>query len=310
MKKAISLLVGAVVAQGFAANAMAEGPIDGKIYGKINTAIVVEDNGITEDSKIVNNASRLGFKGESELDGGLKAVYKLEYEIAPDEKAADEANHQIFKQRDAYVGLKGGFGTVLAGSHDTPLKKAQGKVDQFNDLPLGDLKNLSTGMENREQDILVYASPSFEGISVMAAHVMPDNAGNDAFSVSASYQNDMLFAAIAIDEEIDGTDTSAVRVAAQAKMDMMTFGAVIDSYDNGTTSKDGVMVSGAYTMDKITLKAQYGQSDIAADGTEQLALGADYKLGKMTKAYGAIITLEDDMGKDMSAYMLGLEHKF
>ena len=38
MKKAITLLVGAIVAQGFAANAMAEGPIDGKIYGKINTA--------------------------------------------------------------------------------------------------------------------------------------------------------------------------------------------------------------------------------------------------------------------------------
>ena len=31
------------------------------------------------------------------------------------------------------VGLKGAFGKVFMGMHDTPTKKAQGKVDLFND---------------------------------------------------------------------------------------------------------------------------------------------------------------------------------
>ena len=55
-------------------------------------------------------------------------------------------------------GIKGSFGTVWAGKHDTPTKLAQGKIDLFNDLE-GDIKNTFEG-ENRVSNIVAYSSPS------------------------------------------------------------------------------------------------------------------------------------------------------
>ncbi len=311
MKKMITLLVSAVVAQGFATSAMAKGPIDGKVYGKINTAIVIMDDGTTNDTYLTNNASRLGFKGKTELNNNLTAIYKLEYEIAPDEKAADASGSGIFKQRNAYVGLSHKtLGTVFAGSNDTPTKLAQGKIDQFNDLPIGDIKNLSKKLEVRANDVVVYVSPKFSDVTVTAASVLPEGAGTNALSISAVYKKDAVYVAVAMDDAVQGDNTSALRIAGQYKMGNVKLGAIVDSYDNGTDSTDGVIFSVAYKMDAITLKGQFGQSDISAEGREQLALGADYKLGKQTKLFAAYITLEDDAGTDDSALMAGMEHKF
>ena len=202
MKKAITLLVGAVVAQGFAANAMAEGPIDGKVYGKLNTAVIMEDDSTTEDVSLGNYSSRLGFKGKTELSDGLYAVYKLEYGVDPDEKAEDEGNHQIFKQRNSYVGLSHkSYGTIIAGTHDTPLKKVQGNIDMFDRLPNGDFKNVIVGQE-RINDLVHYTSPKMAGFSVKAAtQVQEAGDPDDASSVSVTYDKGAIFAGIGIDQE-------------------------------------------------------------------------------------------------------------
>jgi len=57
------------VAQGFAVNAMANGPIDGTVYGKINTAIIMEDpKAGGGDTYLSNWSSRLGFKGKTKFN--------------------------------------------------------------------------------------------------------------------------------------------------------------------------------------------------------------------------------------------------
>jgi predicted porin len=309
MKKSLSLIVSAAVAQAITGNAMAEGPIDGKVYGKINTAIVMEDNAGAEDTYMVNNASRLGFKGKTDLENGLSAVYQLEYEIAPDESAADDGGSGIFKQRNAFVGLAHEkFGTVLAGSHDTPLKLAQGKVDMFNDLKHGDMKDLFHG-EIRGNDVLAYASPSFSGVSLMAAQVVGEG-GGDANSISLTFKNDALYASVAMDKDIEGTGTETTRVAAQYKIADATIGALMNSHDDGTTSKDGYLVSASYKMDAFTLKGQFGSGDEKSAGREMSAFGVDYKLGKQTKVYIYTVSQKDDGTRDISATGAGMEHKF
>ncbi|MFQ5468666.1 MAG: porin [Gammaproteobacteria bacterium] len=310
MKKLSSCIIFAGLTVPMASTAMAEGPIDGTIYGKINTAIISHDNGATDEVRMVNNASRLGIKGKTDLDDAMSVVYKLEYEIAPDESAADKGGSGIFKQRNAYVGLGTSVGTFLAGRHDTPLKSAQGKIDLFNDLQVGDIKNIVNG-EERISNIFIYRSPEFNNLQVEAATQFEDDpAKDDGTSVSLKYNRDNLYVAAAVDSKVDGMDV--VRLAGQYKLDALTVGAILNQSEasSGGSAENGFIVSGSYKVDSLTLKAQVASSDEKAKGGQQVALGVDKKLGKKTKAFVYFAQVEDDVNAKKSASGVGLEHKF
>ena len=100
-------------------------------------------------------------KGKHKLENGLSAFYKLEYEVSMD--GTDEE----FSHRNIYAGLAGGFGAVQAGRFDTPVKKAQGKIDLFNDLDLGDIKNVTDVVydaDDRANNAFQYTSPTIADI--------------------------------------------------------------------------------------------------------------------------------------------------
>ncbi len=305
MKKMIPMLVSAAVAMPMVA--MADGPT---VYGKINAAIVSDDNGSSEDVYVADNASRLGVKGAVDLDGGLKAVYQLEYGTDPSETKGVES----FTRRNSFVGVQGGFGTILTGSHDTPLKMAQGKVDLFNDLVGADITNVVNG-EIRGNDVVAYLSPDFSGLKVIVAATAPVK--NDpvlsegGYSASVSYGQDNLFVALAMDSEIAGWDQT--RVAATYTMGGLQLGALYNQSelsDGSTDSESGMVLSAGYTMDKLTYKLQLAQSDEQSEGEEQIALGVDYKLGDKTKAYVYYSGIEDDANNERTVYGLGLDHSF
>lgn len=313
MKKRISLLVGAAVAQGFAVNAMASGPIDGTVYGKINTAIIMEDKKSGADDTYLSNwSSRLGFKGKTKLDGGLYAIYKLEYGVAPDEKAENADDGQIFRQRNSYVGLKGSFGKVLAGTHDTPLKKTAGKIDMFDRLPQGDIKYIIVGQE-RINDLIHYTSPKMAGVTVKAATQLQENGdGDNGTSFAATYEEGAIFAGIGVDSDVVGYD--ATRLTFQYKGKGFTAGAIYsmsEKTEANADSKDGFIISGSYKIDAINLKAQYGAGDGKKEDAELLALGADYKLGDKTKLYGYVSNYEYyATDSKVTTFGMGLEHNF
>jgi predicted porin len=62
---------------------------------------------------------RLGFRGVEDLGGGLKARFQVETSLT-----AGNAGANTFGSRPTFVGLEGGFGTILLGRQDTPLLKA------------------------------------------------------------------------------------------------------------------------------------------------------------------------------------------
>lgn len=313
MKKRISLLVGAAVAQGFAVNAMANGPIDGTVYGKINTAIIMEDKKSGADDTYLSNwSSRLGFKGKTKLDGGLYAIYKLEYGVAPDEKAENADDGQIFRQRNSYVGLKGNFGKVLAGTHDTPFKKTAGKIDMFDRLPQGDIKYIIVGQE-RINDLIHYTSPKMAGVTVKAATQLQENGdGDNGTSFAATYEKGAIFAGIGVDSDVVGYD--ATRLTFQYKGKGFTAGAIYsmsEKAEANADSKNGFIVSGSYKIDAFNLKAQYGAGDGYKEDAELLALGADYKLGDKTKLYGYVSNYEYyATDSKVTTFGMGLEHNF
>lgn len=319
------LMLSAAIAStlGFASQGFAAGPIDGTIYGKVNVSVVNADNGATDTWQLNSNASRLGVKGKTEIADGLYAVYKAEFEMCVDD---GDCKGQTFTQRNIMGGIKGSFGTLWAGKHDSPTKLAQNKIDLFNDLE-GDIKNTFEG-ENRVSNIVAYTSPKMNGFSTTVAMIpgegidvdgdgQDDTGLTDGISYSLNYSMDNLYIAVAGDQDVDNQDL--MRIVAQYKINDLKLGVMYQQNEDnlGTKDESGFFVSAAYKLDKkTTLKAQYGSIEDDADGDEEetLSLGADYKLAKGTKLYVFYTDNTDssvgEADKEDTAFGLGMEHKF
>jgi len=307
MNKILAIAIAsAFAAPAFAATANVD------IYGSINLSVENVDNGADSWNRMVtNNNSFFGFKGSEDLGGGLKAVWQLETNVNFDSNqsnAADAGN--LYGTRNTYIGLAGGFGTVLAGTHDTPYKMSTGPLDIFVGT-LGDYNgvfgaaagNPSALFDLRTGNTIAYVSPTFGGFDIKAAYVMgleaPEPAGQDAssaYSLSGTYKNGPLFATAAYEKHNSvgtaacnpgatclgsGTlDRDAWKIGAGYTIGDFKIGALYESIDGDTgtsVAHDSWGLNAAYSMGAITLKASYakaGEIDNAA-GNEVNNSGAD-----------------------------------
>jgi len=280
------------------------------VYGRADVSFQLSDEGAGNFTEIKSNASRIGLKGDYKINDELTVVYKAEFEVDID------GDGDVWKARNQYIGLKGGFGEVLLGKNDSILKQSQGKVDLFNDLN-GDIKVLWKG-ENRLQDTLTYKSPKFSGFQLGATYQAEEDAeGEDAFSVAAFYGDKKLkksnvFASVAMDSEVKGYDV--IRATVQGKFEDLTLGLMVQNQEKVETGAemDGIMVSAKYKVGaKTTLKGQYQLAD-HKDGDDRsgISAGVDYKLAKGTKLYAYYTSFDMDSGNDEDYLAAGIQYKF
>jgi len=323
-KTALSLAIAAVI-PAFAQAEKVEIELP-KFYGKVNVSVQATDEADTNISEVVSNASRLGVKGKIDLNHGLQGIYQAEYQFNADgdnsetldgETAGGEAveveGSETFSQRNTYIGLKGAFGTVKTGRFDTPLKKAQKKVDLFNDLE-GDIKSVITKSDNREANITQYSSPKLAGLTANVAHIASESEEvNDGTSASVTYSRDNIYAAVAYDTDVEKDGIDVTRLVAQYSIAGVQLGGLWERQEQEDLDNDKMawVTSVAYKLTSdIKLKAQYGESDIAKDEAKTYSLGVDYKLAKGAKAY-AFATDEEYGETDSNEYYgVGLEYKF
>ncbi|MEH6449183.1 MAG: porin [Oleispira sp.] len=284
-----------------------------KFYGKINVSVQNTQEGNASISEVVSNASRLGVKGKIDLKHGLQGIYKAEYQTAVDDGDNSKNNDegQTFSQRNIFAGIKGGFGKVIVGTFDTPLKKAQKKIDLFNDLE-GDIKSVITKSDNREANSVQYNTPKMAGLVATVAHIASeDETINDGTSSSLTYSRNKFYAAIAYDTDVEANGIDVTRVVGQYSIAGITLGGLWETQQQAGDNKDGWVYSAAYKLTSdVKLKAQYGESDIAKNDAKTYSLGVDYKLAKGAKVYAFATDEEfgDDTGNEY--YGIGLEYKF
>ena len=285
-------------------------------YGKANASFQSDDEGDGATTDVKSNASRLGVKGELPLDNGIKGIYKMEYQVNMDGEG------DTFSQRNIFAGLEGGFGQVIGGKFDTPLKIAQKKVDLFNDLE-GDIKSLITKSDNRESNNLQYTTPSYSGFQIAAAYISNkeaeifDDEGtlvdtrDNGTSVALAYDNNGVYLAYAYDMDVEANDWNVSRLVAQYNFGNLQVGGLYEEQEKADSSKqDGWMTSVAYKINNWTAKAQYGQSDIVKTDGETFSLGLDYKLSKAAKVF-TFYTDETAADNYARSYVgVGTEFKF
>jgi predicted porin len=327
MKKSLIALAvaGAFSAPAFAATENVD------VYGKLHVSVSIFDETVdssvgpdgiagtaddqrgTSDLQFSSNASRIGFKGAEDLGGGLSGIWQIESGVSLDEGTGSLAS------RNSFLGLKGGFGTVLLGNHDTPLKLVGRAVDLFGDTMADSRNVLGGGSDTRAKNTVAYISPSFSGLSIAAAYTNdPGNEGteipamkalgdtgdqdsNGAYNLNATYTNGPLFLGLAYGDGDyhENHDLGAQWRAAGG----YTFGnfKVVGQYDSlesdsGDTDYSAWMVGGAFTMGNIVLKANYMAGEVDCNGCAeptQWTIGADYNLSKRTSVYALYASTEE-----------------
>jgi predicted porin len=341
MKKSLIALAvaGAFAAPAFAATSNVD------IYGKLHVSAnyFQDQSDAFSDLGISSNASRIGFKGSEDLGGGLKAIWQAESSVNLDEGGGTWAS------RNSFIGLNGGWGTALLGQHDTPLKLVGRAVDLFGDT-MADSRNVMSGAGDvRAKNVVAYISPSFSGFGFAAAYstdpddAVPasDEADNDVWNVSATYNNGPLYLGGAYS---DGDAQTNLGLGAMWRVAAgFTFGnfKVVGQYDSSeaddntlASDRDAWMVGGSYTMGAMVFKANYMEAEV--DGCtaafacepEQWTVGMDYNLSKRTSVYalysdgqdvvmGGGAGLSDQVSpailtgeEDISVISLGVVHSF
>ena len=302
-KKFLSLAVAAAMAAPMAAQAQ-----DVTIYGLAHVAISsydVEagDNAGNDYWDIASHQSRLGIKGSEDLGNGLKAIFKIEWQVSMADDGANSAQvgatgEGAFRNmRNSYVGLAGDWGTVLLGRHDTPYKMSRIKLDLFGGQ-LGDYNNNGTGgaapggevafADVRSDNTIVYVSPNMNGFTLAAAAVNTGSAtttvaaatgtsANDlaeGVSVAAMYSNGPFFASVGYEDLSDnmmgavGTNNGQEKVSLGLGYTANNFhvGFVYEDQDINGANNDNerMMLNGSYTFGNNVVKAQWMELDAQA----------------------------------------------
>ena len=316
-KKILSAMICAAVVMPGTASAY---EIIGKkleIYGKAHISVDASNDdkaNKTSETSISSNSTRLGFKGKHEINDNLAVVYKIEQEILFDQGAG------TFASRNAYVGLKGGFGTVLAGKHDTPFKDVGGKWDMFGDTVadrraiLGAADGKGNKMNQRANNSIMYIGKFGKPVEFRAMYstdaMDASNGAIDAkdenmFSTSVVYKTKKLRVGVAYEDwdNLDGNgQVDGWRAAGTYDFGKLKAGLIYESLN----SNDSVLfdrnvwgINGAFKVAKnVTVKAQYLVADDHEDesnsGANMASIGIFNKLDKQTTIYAAYTRTDND----------------
>ncbi|MDP1930102.1 MAG: porin [Gammaproteobacteria bacterium] len=305
----------AVLASIYSISAQAQdSDITPTFYGRLNlTEVMNKPQKGDSNPDMVSNASRLGILGAIPLREGLELIYQAEYEVNPRHGKFDS---DLTAQRNSFIGLKGGLGSLLIGKHDTPTKLIQNRIDLFNDLN-GDIRTLVVA-ENRPNDTVHYTSPQFGGgftASFAAVFDGQDSLGDrlsKSTSSSLTYTQGSFYAGVGLDNNINSHDV--VRLVTQYRKGALQLGALYETSESSANNRgeqDGVFVSASYQIDKFLLKAQTGVSDQKRAGGKQHSVGVDYLINGDSRLFAFVtMTRADNNRVNNDQYGIGYEYRF
>lgn len=276
------------------------------IYGAVDVAFDVTDNGVVSTNQVSSQVTKLGFKGDEDLGDGLSAVWQIEQQIDIDNSTASATSKNYFASRNSFGALKSAsLGTVLLGYNDTPYKIATRNLDVFVDS-LADNRSLMGGgkaaqasasvHDARLGDIVVYLSPNINGFSAIAAYVAgaelaaaSADVKGSAWSLAGIYNAGPLYASLAY-QTISG---STAAVTSQA-----IFSAIGPNH-TATAWKLG----GGYTVDALQINAVYEKTsdDLGAGNSDAFGRTDWYLAAKYTIGNDAVKAAYTSAGQNATA---------
>lgn len=305
------------------------------VYGRLNVdmeSIKISNptGGASGDVvRMSSNSSRLGFRGNEDLGGDLKAIFQIESSVNPD------AGTGTLSGRDSFVGLMGNWGKLRLGFMDDVFKGMGEYTDRFKGTGLEDdgtiaaLGGGGAGFTRRQLNSLRYDTPEFGGFKGEIQYGLEDEAPVDAktsLTMAGHYKLDQLKVGVAYAQHKNfttiGKTDSAYRLG--AKYDFGAFdiagGYTHDKYElaSGDVSHDywtissGIKVGAAGVVSLKYGKAGDGKGSVANgtsspsgsdgarifkgpnSGAKLITIGYEHNLSKRTQLYTYYTKISND----------------
>ena len=232
---------------------------DVSISGQVKATLTDTDGGNTA----MGYDNSLTFKASEDLGNGMSAFATL---------ALD--NDAGVGSKDQLAGLKGSFGTIIAGSIETLTEGKVGSLFDMGGARSGIESSLFNATDGRNNTI-AYVSPTVNGFHVAIAGVV-DNNNDETFTsrdILVAYDNGPLSIKVS-DLDVDET--------------------------TGVALKEVTAIAASYTMGDAKVTVGRVEDDVANE--EDTMMRLDYKMGNNTISIG---TLDDDTAnKDVNVYKL------
>ena len=337
MKKSLVALaamsvIGAVSAQSSVTlYGLADAYIGSERLGTVATATAPGVNGITQT--VVNsggqNGSRWGLRVSEDLGGGLAAIAQFEsgFNIDTGSQTDSLGRTQTLFGRQAFVGLKSGFGTVALGRQYGPYDDMKGTLslqgnNAFDATGGGVYGTVGigawVGYNPRVNNSIKFQSNNYSGLSFSAIYGMGEDktvatSASSTFGIGAMYANGPI--TVGIVHQNDGRARSATNGKNETENTLFAgaydfgYAKLGGGYNEARVRQNGVtdpkfkewFLGLSAPLGATTLKAQYARSKqtVAGVSRENDSIGIDavYDFSKRTSAYvGYNVTTFDAAG--------------
>lgn len=287
------------------------------IYGRMDIGLFNKDDANGDSTAKVDHSgwtpSRLGFKGSEDLGNGLKAIFQIETQLTNDSSST------YGNARDTFVGVTGGFGTLIAGRNSTPLNNwlVDYSANKTNMAFRQSNVNLTGDLETRVDNSIVYAAPTFSGVEFAALYAPDENeaVSNDIYGIGLQWKGGpvgVFFTWHAIENVVDNYAIAGQYNFGVARV-MASY--ILNSFDQGNLEDEqgwAIGVDAPIGAGSIGLGFT-AESDIAGiDGndTDVWALTYKHNLSKRTYAYAGYQYQDPDNGSSRDTYGVGIAHHF
>jgi predicted porin len=308
-KSALALAIGAA----FAAPAMAQDAtvqIYGKVYpqmgyykssgasnsGDVTSNLVPQPaaatNGHNNEAGRVNvdtSNSYLGFRGEEKLGGSLSAIWQIE-------QALDFDNpDQFWANRNSFLGLRSGFGTIKLGNMDTIYKEYGDQFSMFgissgnfvshsNTLSSNGVgSNRAARFHERAPNSVQYLSPEFGDFQAGIQYMADEQKGNPAnnldkhwWSYGVKYEAERFYASIQQEMHNDAFGGSLTATAVANPTGVTT---TAHSKDTATRLTGAFKITANHRITGDIARLEYKESGQAAVGRFEKLEKTNFAIG-------------------------------
>lgn len=271
------------------------------------------------------STSRLGFRGTEDLGNGLKAFFTIESQLNPDRSS------QTTSDRQAFLGLEGGFGRVWLGRDFNPSRALISGLDPFGATGIGSGQQLFQ-QTTRYDNAIMYRTPSFGGLTVAVAYsnnISGDeeaelkgagDANTKGWSVTPVYKNGPLTVGFGYEKysDVSGTVDDRKRWNLGGGYDFgivdlrLAYGQTKDDLVGGGSNKrKSWMLAGVIPVtERGKILASYVQTKLDVSGggdqkAKQYAIGYSHDLSKRTAVYATYAKISTNNAAEGN-YSLGM----
>ncbi|MCK9216091.1 MAG: porin [Rhodoferax sp.] len=226
------------------------------------------------------DTSRWGMKGSEDLGGGLKANFQLESAVNMDDGTSTGFDRQ------AWVGLSGGFGAVQLGKVWTSYDDIRSSANDTFNANIASSFSTWVGYSDRTDNGIKYISPNYGGVSGSLTYALgedktPTNSASSVLALGLQYANGPLFVGFSHQQQkqngVNGVFSAVPGFLSSELGEALTVDLLGSSDVRGKTTYN--LLNGSYDFGVAKLVGGYNHVKQTINDEAVSAKAKEYNLG-------------------------------